>query len=37
VRQGIDRFKALKPGDKLSQDEIPGLADSGWDPALDDM
>lgn len=39
VRAGLEVFKDRKPGQdlKLPKEEIPGLAESGWNPDLDEM
>lgn len=39
VRPGLDAFRNRKPGEfiKLDKQDIPGLAESGWNPDLDDM
>lgn len=38
MRAGIEEFKDRKPGElKLRKDDIPGLAESGWNPDLDEM
>ncbi|ODN94203.1 histone acetyltransferase [Cryptococcus wingfieldii CBS 7118] len=40
VHPGLDVFKDRKPeGDnrKLAKEEVPGLAESGWNPDLDDI
>lgn len=39
VRPGLEVFKNRKPGEsiKLEKEDIPGLAESGWNPDLDEM
>lgn len=37
VHPGLDKFKNLKPGQKLNKEDVPGLAESGWNPELDAM
>lgn len=39
VRPGLEAFKNRKPGEhiKLEKEDIPGLAESGWNPDLDEM
>lgn len=39
VRPGLEVFKERKPGQqiKLPKEDIPGLAESGWNPDLDEM
>jgi hypothetical protein len=39
VHPGLEIFKNRKPGQeiKLRKEDIPGLAESGWNPELDAM
>lgn len=39
VHPGLEVFKNRKPGEviKLSKEDVPGLAESGWNPELDAM
>ncbi|WWD17233.1 hypothetical protein CI109_101671 [Kwoniella shandongensis] len=39
VHPGLAIFKDLKPGEelKLSKEQVPGLAESGWNPDLDEI
>jgi histone acetyltransferase len=39
VHPGLEIFKNRKPGQeiRLTIDDIPGLAESGWNPELDAM
>ncbi|WWC62045.1 uncharacterized protein I303_104633 [Kwoniella dejecticola CBS 10117] len=39
VHPGLAIFKNVKPGEaiKLTKEQVPGLAESGWDPDLDDI
>ena len=39
VHPGLQVFKDRKPGEeiKLSKEQVPGLAESGWNPDLDEM
>jgi histone acetyltransferase len=39
VHPGLEVFKNRKPGQeiKLRKEDIPGLAESGWNPELDAM
>jgi histone acetyltransferase len=39
VHPGLEIFKDRKPGQeiKLRKEDIPGLAESGWNPELDAM
>ncbi|WWC89250.1 uncharacterized protein L201_004170 [Kwoniella dendrophila CBS 6074] len=39
VHPGLTIFKDVKPGEevKLTKDQVPGLAESGWNPDLDDI
>lgn len=39
VHRGLDIFRDRKEGVpfKLKKEEVPGLAETSWDPDLDDM
>ncbi|OCF40322.1 histone acetyltransferase [Kwoniella heveanensis CBS 569] len=39
VHPGLEIFKERKPGQeiKLTKEQVPGLAESGWNPDLDDI
>lgn len=39
IHKGLKVFKNRKPGQeiKLKKEDVPGLAESGWNPDLDEM